>query len=55
MRCSNVDGSYNCECFDGFKRKENDTLCIGEKTFLILLKSHNISVSKWRMYKQHKV
>ena len=30
MRCVNVDGSYSCECFDGFERNDNDTLCIGK-------------------------
>ena len=35
MRCINVDGSYSCECFDGFERNDNDTLCIGKQNLSV--------------------
>ena len=36
--CVNNDGSYNCECSDGYKLYEND-ICIGKLCRIFPLKS----------------
>ena len=37
MRCINVDGSYSCECFEGFERNDDDVACAGK--YLVLANS----------------
>ena len=42
--CDNIDGSYQCSCWDGYELTSDGHTCIGESTILLFIMHQKISM-----------